>query len=178
MKEEREAKATGTGSKRTIEMTRSKENAETMRARTRPEKVENWRHSNSCINKSESKYTNPRKYTQIIKIHRWKRRQQWVPKNIWKVRRRKYKKLAMYLSKLLTGKARETYSWLSSEQAHDCEVLKSKLFLRYGLSGYGYNKKFRNFKPEASESSRQFVERFGSYLKNGNGSRKRKQKSL
>lgn len=41
MKEEREAKATGTESKRTREMTRSKENAETMRARTRPEKVEN-----------------------------------------------------------------------------------------------------------------------------------------
>ena len=71
---------------------------------------------------------------------------------------------AGHLSALLTGKALETYSRLSEEQAELYEDLKAALLERYGLTAEGYRLKLRNILPETDESPSQFLSRLESYL--------------
>ena len=71
---------------------------------------------------------------------------------------------AGHLSALLTGKALETYSRLSEEQAEQYDDLKTALLERYGLTSEGYRLKLRHISPEPDESPSQFVSRIESYL--------------
>jgi len=71
---------------------------------------------------------------------------------------------ATNLSALLSGRALDVYSRLSEETANDYESLKQALFKRYNLTEEGYRKKFRQCKPEGSESPEQYLFRIKSYL--------------
>ena len=69
------------------------------------------------------------------------------------------------LSALLTGKALDTYSRLSEEEACDFDDLKAALLERYGLTAEGYRQKLRNTSPETDESPSQFLCRINMYLR-------------
>ena len=89
----------------------------------------------------------------IKRFERHARLNAW-PENQW----------ASHLSALLTGKALETYSRLSEEQAERYEELKTALLERYGLTSEGYRQKLRRISPEPDESPSQFLSRIESYL--------------
>ena len=65
----------------------------------------------------------------------------------------------VYLSALLTGKGLEAYSRMSSDDAHDYDKLKEAILYAYELTNEGFRRKFRESKPEATETPSQFVGR-------------------
>ena len=71
---------------------------------------------------------------------------------------------AAYLSALLKGRALEVYDRLSVADANDYEKLKDALLKNFDMTERGFRKKFRNDRPERSETFIQFGSRFRSYL--------------
>ena len=70
---------------------------------------------------------------------------------------------ATRLSPLLSGRALDVYSGLSSEQARDYHKLQKALPQRYD-SEESYREKFRAAKPEGQESPSQFIVRISNYF--------------
>ena len=71
---------------------------------------------------------------------------------------------ATSLGALLTGKAPESYSRLSEEDAVNYNELKTTLLKRYNLTEEGYQKKFRQRKTEPDETLEQFIFREKTHL--------------
>ena len=71
---------------------------------------------------------------------------------------------AVRLSPLLTGKALDVYSGLSSEDARDYDKLRKALLLRYDFTEQRYRERFRNAKPEGQESLGQLIVRVRNYF--------------
>ncbi|XP_066274695.1 uncharacterized protein [Branchiostoma lanceolatum] len=71
---------------------------------------------------------------------------------------------ASSLCALLTGRALEVFSRLDNTEAQDYKCIKEALMKRYNLTEEGFRAKFRQSKPEASESPGQFLVRINSYL--------------
>ena len=71
---------------------------------------------------------------------------------------------AAYLSALLKGRALEVYDRLSLADANDYEELKDALLKNFDMTERGLRKKFRNDRPERSETFIQFGSRLRSYL--------------
>ena len=71
---------------------------------------------------------------------------------------------AAYLSALLKGRALEVYDRLSVADANDYEKLKDALLKNFDMTERGFRKKFRNDRPERSETFIQFRSRLRSYL--------------
>ena len=71
---------------------------------------------------------------------------------------------AAYLSALLKGRALEVYDRLSVADANDYEKLKDALLKNFDMTERGVRKKFRNDRPERSETFIQFGSRLRSYL--------------
>ena len=59
---------------------------------------------------------------------------------------------AAYLSALLKGRALEVYDRLSVADANDYEKLKDALLKNFDMTERGFRKKFRNDRPERSET--------------------------
>ena len=59
---------------------------------------------------------------------------------------------AVWLSPLLTGKALDVYSGLSSEDARDDDKLRKALLQRYNFTQQGYRERLRNAEPEGQAS--------------------------
>ena len=72
---------------------------------------------------------------------------------------------ATNLSALLSGKALEVYSRLSSRDAVDYAKLKDALLRRYQFTEEGFRTRFRDGIPETGESPEQFCIRLENYLK-------------
>jgi len=53
---------------------------------------------------------------------------------------------------------------MAKDDVNDYEKLKSALLKRYQLTADGFRKRFRTSRPEAGESSSQFITRIGNYL--------------
>ena len=75
-------------------------------------------------------------------------------KNVW----------AAYLSALLKGRALDVYDRLSTEDAADYDKLKDALLKNFDMTERGFRKKFRDSRPESSETFIQFSSRLCSYL--------------
>ena len=73
-------------------------------------------------------------------------------------------KWAAYLSALLKGRALEVYDRLSVADATDYEKLKDALLKNFDMTECRFRKKFRNDRPERSETFIQFGSRLHSYL--------------
>ena len=71
---------------------------------------------------------------------------------------------SLNLSALLKGKALEVYDRLSSEDSQDYDVLKEALLKNFDMTEQGFKKRFKNSRPEKSETFTQFASRIGSYL--------------
>ena len=71
---------------------------------------------------------------------------------------------AAYLSALLKGRVLEVYDRLSVADANDYEKLKDALLKNFDMTERGFRKKFRNDRPERSETFIQFGSRLRSYL--------------
>ena len=71
---------------------------------------------------------------------------------------------AAYLSALLKGRALKVYDRLSVADANDYEKLKDALLKNFDMTERGFRKKFRNDRPERSETFIQFGSRLRSYL--------------
>ena len=71
---------------------------------------------------------------------------------------------AVRLSPLLTGKALNVYSGLSSEDARDYNKLRKALIQRYDFTEQGYRDRFREAKPEGQESPGQLIVRIRNYF--------------
>ena len=71
---------------------------------------------------------------------------------------------AAYLSALLKGRALEVYDRLSVADANDYEKLKDALLKNFDMIERRFRKKFRNDRPERSETFIQFGSRLCSYL--------------
>ena len=71
---------------------------------------------------------------------------------------------ATCLSALLKGLALEVYDRLSVADANDYEKLKDALLKNFDMTERGFRKKFRNDRPERSETFIQFGSRLRSYL--------------
>ena len=71
---------------------------------------------------------------------------------------------AAYLSALLNGRALEVYDRLSVADANDYEKLKDALLKNFDMTERVFRKKFRNDRPERSETFIQFGSRLRSYL--------------
>ena len=71
---------------------------------------------------------------------------------------------AAYLSALLKGRALEVYDRLSVADANDYEKLKDALLKNFDMTERGFRKKFRNDRPERSETFIQFGSRLRNYL--------------
>ena len=69
-----------------------------------------------------------------------------------------------FLSALLKGRALEVYDRLSVAGANDYEKLKDALLKNFDMTERGFRKKFRNDRPERSETFIQFGSRLRSYL--------------
>ena len=72
--------------------------------------------------------------------------------------------LGCKFSALLTGKALDTYSRLSEDDAQDYNVVKTAILQRYSLTSDGFRKKFRSSKPDSGETAEQFIIRLRSYV--------------
>ena len=59
---------------------------------------------------------------------------------------------AAYLSAFLKGRALEVYDRLSVADANDYEKLKNALLKNFDMTERGFRKKFRNDRPERSET--------------------------
>ena len=73
-------------------------------------------------------------------------------------------KWSLNLSTLLKGKALEVYHRLSPSDALDFDKLKEALLKNFDLTERGFKQKFRNSRPEGSETFVQFTSRIASYL--------------
>ncbi|XP_041365121.1 uncharacterized protein LOC121380393 [Gigantopelta aegis] len=71
---------------------------------------------------------------------------------------------AIHLGTLLTGKARDVYVRLNSEDAMDYDKLKNALLHRYDLTQEGFRQKFRTAKVEVGETYTQFLSRMTGYV--------------
>ena len=89
----------------------------------------------------------------LLRFERYAVAQKW-PSNVW----------AVNLSALLTGKALDTYSRLSEDDAQDYNVVKTAILQRYSLTSDGFRKKFRSSKPDSGETAEQFIIRLRSYV--------------
>ena len=72
---------------------------------------------------------------------------------------------AIWLNPLLTGKALDVYSGLSSEDARNYDKLRKALLHRYNFTEKGYRESFRNAKPEGQESPSQLIVRICNFNK-------------
>ena len=71
---------------------------------------------------------------------------------------------ATRLSPLLSGRALEVCSGLSTEDALNCDRLQIAFLKRYNFTEHGYRERFRRAKPEGQETSSQFVVRSSNYF--------------
>ncbi|MES9994361.1 MAG: RNase H-like domain-containing protein [Candidatus Thiodiazotropha sp.] len=71
---------------------------------------------------------------------------------------------AAYLSALLKGRALDVYDRLSVDDAANYEKLKDALLKNFDLTERGFRKKFRDERPQKSETFIQFSSRLRSYL--------------
>ena len=71
---------------------------------------------------------------------------------------------AIKLSALLSGKAMDVYTRLSTEDAQDYSKLKKSLLTRYNYTDEGYRQRLRNDNPEEEETPRQFGVRIRDYM--------------
>ena len=69
-----------------------------------------------------------------------------------------------YISALLKGRALEVYDRLSVADANDYKKLKDALLKNFDMTKRGFRKKFRNDRPERSETFIQFGSGLRSYL--------------
>ena len=84
----------------------------------------------------------------LERFERFASSQGW-PEKIW----------AVSLSPLLTGKGLQLYSSMPSDQANNYEELKKAILKRYQLTEEGFRLKFREEKPQKSETVFQFMSR-------------------
>ena len=73
-------------------------------------------------------------------------------------------KWALNLSALLKGRALEVYDRLSTDDAGDYDKLKEALLKNFEMTEVGFRKRFKEGRPEKSETFVQFVSRIGNYL--------------
>ena len=71
---------------------------------------------------------------------------------------------ALYLSALLKGRALEVFVRLSKEDQSDYEQIREALLNNFNLTGRQFKRKFRESRPEKSETFRQFSGRMASNL--------------
>ena len=71
---------------------------------------------------------------------------------------------AVRLSPLLTGKALDVYSELSSEDARGYDKLRKALLQRYDFTEQGYRERFRKAKSDGQESPGQLIVRIRNYF--------------
>ena len=71
---------------------------------------------------------------------------------------------ATRLSPLLSGRALEVYSGLSTEDALNYDRLHLALLKRYNFTEHGYRERFRGAKPEGQETPSQFLVRISNYF--------------
>ena len=71
---------------------------------------------------------------------------------------------AIKLSALLSGKAMDVYTRMSTEDANDYSKLKKSLLTRYNYTDEGYRQRLRNAKPDEEETPRQFGVRLRDYM--------------
>ena len=90
--------------------------------------------------------------TYIVRFERHTAAQKWDKKH-WDVN----------LGTLLTGKGFIAYYSLITDDVNDYNILKKTLLKRYELKGFP--DKFRNSKPDPSETASQYITRVTNYLK-------------
>ena len=71
---------------------------------------------------------------------------------------------ALYLSALLKGRALEVFVRLSKDDQTDYEQIREALLNNFNLTERQFKRKFRESRPEKSETFRQFSSRMASYL--------------
>ena len=71
---------------------------------------------------------------------------------------------ALYLSALLKGRALEVFVRLSRDDQSDYEQIREALLNNFNLTERQFKRKFRESRPEKSETFRQFSSRMASYL--------------
>ena len=71
---------------------------------------------------------------------------------------------ALYLSALLKGRALEVFVRLSKDDQCDYEQIREALLNNFNLTERQFKRKFRESRPEKSETFRQFSSRMASYL--------------
>ena len=71
---------------------------------------------------------------------------------------------ALYLSALLKGRALEVFVRLSKDDQSDYEQIREALLNNFNLTERQFKRKFRESRPEKSETFRQFSSRIASYL--------------
>ena len=71
---------------------------------------------------------------------------------------------AVSISPLLTGKGLQVYTSLPPSEANNYSSLKKALLMRYELTEEGFRRKFRESKPEVSDTVFQYVARLKRYL--------------
>ena len=71
---------------------------------------------------------------------------------------------ASYISALLKGRALEVFVRLSKDDQSDYGQIKEALLTNFDLTERSFRKKFRDCRPEKSETFRQFSGRLASYL--------------
>ena len=71
---------------------------------------------------------------------------------------------ALYLSALLKGRALEVFVRLSKDDQSDYEQIREALLNNFNLTERQFKRKFRESRPEKSETFRQFSSRMASYL--------------
>ena len=71
---------------------------------------------------------------------------------------------ALYLSALLKGRALEVFVRLSKDNQSDYEQIREALLNNFNLTERQFKRKFRESRPEKSETFRQFSSRMASYL--------------
>ena len=71
---------------------------------------------------------------------------------------------ALYLSALLKGRALEVFVRLSKDDQSDYEQIREALLNNFNLKERQFKRKFRESRPEKSETFRQFSSRMASYL--------------
>ena len=89
----------------------------------------------------------------IQRFERYATAQQWNTRN-W----------GSHLSALLTGKALDVFARLPPTSALDFDELKEALYKRFEMTEDGFRKKFRNSKPDGSETFVQFSSRINNYI--------------
>jgi hypothetical protein len=89
----------------------------------------------------------------LERFERYAETQKWA-KDSW----------AVSLSPLLTGKGLQVYTSMPAADINSYDKLKIALLRRYQLTADGFQKKFRENRPEAGESVFQYIARLSRYL--------------